>query len=221
MANLPVFPRPDQPASPGQPFPGYPPVPPARSGAGKKIAVAVVVLGVIVAIGGAVYWMITHPTVKIVNASTAGTISVFIDDRPVVKGVMAATSEGDARLNARSTSVALGPHRLVAKDGAGNVIDSRDVTIVSGHAYLYAPAHDANVCFGLQTDAYGSAQVTNPYIALDPKASFWALPRYPDYWFTDTPDQVKVKKDSSGTTKTALRQRACDEGDSEEADVEE
>ena len=46
-------------------------------------------------------------------------------------------------------------------------------------------------------------------ILLDRGKNFWAMPSSIDRWFQDTPDQVKLGKGQSSTTKRAVRQLRC------------
>ncbi len=176
----------------------------------KKI-LSVVAAIVILAGGGVVaYWAYTHPAVHIVNASSAPSLSVFVDDGQVATGLEPAVAEETASTKSASVHVPAGDHTITAKDASGNVIDTQKVTIEAGGVYLYAPAHSRTVCWTLQTDAYGSAHVEKPMQLLDAAHSFWKLPESPDYWFQDTPNTVKVKGKKS-TKKSALRQHSCDD----------
>ena len=113
-------------------------------------------------------------------------------------------AEWEAELNANVDAVT-----AHAEDAAGNVVDTRAVTIKAGETYLYAPAHSKQVCWTFQTDGYGDVQVDAPLVPLDPGESFWQLPSSPDFWFQDTPDSVKTSKKSKGSKKSAVRQHAC------------
>lgn len=195
------------------------PPPPRAAGSStqtiKKIVSGVVVgvLGIAIAIGGC--WAYGHPSIHVINTTAASGLTIFVDGESVTGKLASSTHETPGA--DESASVSSGEHTLVAKDSSGKVIDTQKVTIESGFgkAYLYAPAHPSSVCFVLQTDAYGTAKVANPYQHLDRTKSFWSLPKSPDYWFKDTPNSVKVKN-SSGTTKSSLRQITCGDRNFEE-----
>ncbi len=136
-----------------------------------------------------------------------------------LRKLAAALTEDEAKGASASTVVAAGEHTFSAKDDAGKVVDSQKIKVEPGRPYLYAPVHSKKVCWTLQTDAYGDAEVDKPLIALDPSQSLWQLERSPDFWFQDTPDKVQTSKNKKGDKKTALRQHEC--GDAQfEADAE-
>jgi hypothetical protein len=185
----------------------------ASFGIGTKQIVMGIGAGIAaIAVGAFLYWGYTHPSVHIVNASSSPTVSIFVDDKPVATDVKAAPLEHAAKAFSTSRSIATGKHTIVTKDASGKVLDTQTVEIEAGGAYLYAPAHLATVCWTLQTDGYGTTRVANPLQPLDRSKSFWRLDANPNYWFSDTPDSVKVdkkKSSSSSKIKTAIRQHAC------------
>ena len=122
-----------------------------------------------------------------------------------------AYSPTENRSNVQTSTIGSGKHKIEAKDASGKVVDTQTIDFNGWLAnYVYAPAHSPKTCFVLQTDAYGTARVANPFQQLDPTKSLWLVSGSVDYWFQDTPSSVNLdKKKGSGTTKTAFRQITC------------
>jgi hypothetical protein len=176
---------------------------------GKMIGGAIV--AVLLLIGGIAFAIYAsgHTSMHLVNAAGSGGLTVTVDGEVIAKGLAYSPTEDHSKVE--STTISSGKHKIETKDASGKVIDSQTVEFDGWLAsYLYAPAHNPKTCFVLQTDAYGTARVANPFQTLDPTRVLWKMPKSVDYWFQDTPDSVQLdKKKQSGTTKTALRQITC------------
>ncbi|HNX94854.1 MAG TPA: hypothetical protein PKL14_06790 [Holophaga sp.] len=173
-------------------------------------------------IGGGVYlWYYTHPLLALVNASDSPTLQVSIDGKPINQELRQSLRESDANDNYQKLRVRSGEHILTARDAKGALLDERKIDLKSGSVYFYAPAHQKDIAWSLQTDEYGYASGKHPHLQpLDPKNGFWKLPMCegfhnflgPNDWFQSTPGSIKVgKRGSSKTTQSALRQHRLDD----------
>ncbi len=187
------------------------PVMASGGGTSKAKMIGGGIVAVLLVIGGIIFAVYAsgHTSMHIVNTAAPGAITITLDGSPIATNLAYAPTENSSAVD--STTVSSGKHKIEAKDSSGKVIDSQTVELEGWLAnYLYAPAHNPKTCFVLQTDAYGSARVANPFQQLDPTKHLWKMPKSIDYWFRDTPDSVQLdKKKQSGTTKTALRQITC------------
>jgi len=194
--------------------PGMAPGMPAPAAPSKGISKIKLIAGIaaaavlIPAIGFGIYWASTHRTMYIVNTTGKDGVSVFIDGQPVAQNLKNAVEE--KRSLVVSESVTTEKHKIEAKDASGKVIDTFTFDFdKASNSLLYAPAHDPNVCFYVQTDTYGRKPNFSKDVVLDRTKNFWEVPSSIDYWFQDNPDSVKLKKGQSAT-KRALRQVPCD-----------
>jgi hypothetical protein len=172
---------------------------------GGAVLAGLIAIGVII---GVVYSM-THATVHMINTTGRDGVSVFVDGVAIATNLKNAPTE--SWLASESKSVSSGSHKVEAKDSTGKVLESLTVDFEGGsNGYLYAPMHNKDVCFVIQTDVYGRVIGNGPKdIVLDRSKNLWAMPSSIDRWFQDTPDQVKLGKGQSSTTKRAVRQYLC------------
>jgi hypothetical protein len=169
------------------------------------------VLGVLVVLVIAVVgiYSYTHPTMHMINTTGRDGVSVFVDGVAVATNLKNAASE--SWLASTSSGISSGSHKVEAKDSTGKVLESFTVEFKSGsNGYLYAPVHSKDACFVIQTDVYGRVIGNGPKdVLLDRGKNFWEMTTSIDRWFQDTPDQVKLGKGQSSTTKRAVRQLRC------------
>ncbi len=200
------------PGAPGGPpmggMPGapgaYPGAPPVIAGVAKaagtfsKIKMIVSIIGVVLVLGvvGAVFiYSYTHPTIHMINTSGKEGISIYMDGEAIATKMKNAPTE--SWLASESKMVPSGKHKFEAKDAGGKVIDTITIEIESGsNGYLYAPAHDKDVCFYIQVDEYGRTYGAKPPRdqLLDPKRTFWEMKTSIDRWFQDNPNRVQLQK---------------------------
>jgi hypothetical protein len=198
---------------PGGPMMGGP-VQVAGGGSSKMKIIGGIIGGVvlaIIAIIGVVYAS-GKSSLRIVNNAGGGAITIFVDGQPVEKDVPFSAGEDGSKT--RSATIPAGKHKLEAKDASGKVLDTQNMDFAGFFAtYLYAPAHSPKTCFVLQTDAYGTSRVANPFTQLDPTRAIWKVEKSVDTWWADNPDSVSLKSSGknkkTGATKTAMRQITC------------
>jgi hypothetical protein len=188
-----------------------------KGGALKLIGGAVLVVGVLGAIGAGVHYMYSHPSVYVVNVSGSDGVSVFIDGEPLASNLKNAASEN--RSAVAMESVKAGSHKLEAKDSSGKVLETMTVDFKTGFGttYVYAPARNKQICFFVQTDEYKTNQsapdkVKDRFKPLDPTSSFWLVPDSIDYWFQDSPESVNIKTDKKGKAPSSVVKRAIRQG---------
>jgi len=193
----------------------------SKGGAIKLIAVAVLGVAVVGALGAGVNYMYTHPSLYVVNVSGSDGVSVFVDGEPLASNLKNAAAENRSLVSMES--VKSGSHKLEAKDASGKVIETMTVELKSGFGttYVYAPARNKQICFFVQTDEYTTSQnapdkVKDRFKPLDPTSSFWQVPDSIDYWFQDSPESVNIKTNKNGkapssVVKRALRQARCND----------
>ena len=173
------------------------------------------ILGAVVLVGGgaAAFYMHTHPQIHIVNTTGKDGVTVTIDGEVVAASLANAANESPGATVA--PRIGSGSHKIEAKDATGKVIDTATFEFKSGsNGYLYAPGHDAKVCFILQTDQYSTNSampgLSDRYKTLDPSKHLWEMAESIDYWFQDSPQSVSISnKGPSTVTKHALRQTRC------------
>ena len=194
---------------PGRPMMGGP-VMMGGGGTSKAKMILGGIIAVLVVIGGIAFAVYSsgHTSLHFVNAAGPGAMTISVDGVDVSKNLQYSPTENRSAVD--TETITSGKHKIEAKDASGKVVDTQTIEFDGWLAdYVYAPAHSPKVCFTLQTDAYGSARVANPFTPLDPTKTLWKMPKSVDYWFQDTPGSVNLDKKQSGTTKTALRQHTC------------
>jgi len=202
---------------PGQPMGGMPihafggNTSSSGGGFNKLKVIGGAILGVIVVIVVAVVgiYSYTHPTMYLINTTGRDGVSVFIDGVAVATNLKNTVSESS--YTAEHSGISSGSHKVEAKDSTGKVLESLTVDFKSGSSgYLYAPMHSKDACFVIQTDVYGRVIGNGPKdVTLDRNRNFWEMTSSIDRWFQDTPDQVKLGKGQSSTTKRAVRLVPC------------
>jgi len=100
----------------------------SKGGAIKLIAVAVLGVAVVGAIGAGVNYMYTHPSLYVVNVSGSDGVSVFVDGEPLASNLKNAAAENRSLVSMES--VKSGSHKLEAKDASGKVIDGSPEAVV-------------------------------------------------------------------------------------------
>src|SRR5262245_10338724 len=120
------------------------------------------------AIGAAGYFLygFLYADFAIVNATGHGGISVYVDGAEYESKIPGGVQEDKAA--SRVGHLRAGTHKVETKDASGKVIDSQTIEIGTGvKAYLYAPAHDKSVCFGVAKNGYGSWGSMSEFRRLD------------------------------------------------------
>lgn len=146
----------------------------------------------------------SSPVVRIVNLGPER-LFVDVDGRRVATIDPTSVEAPTAGLEVRVTA---GPHELVART-AEHEVSREEATVQSGHAHLFAPAHEG-YCFWLETAEYGrtrSSSVTR--YPLDAAEDFWVLPGDLGGWFRPAPAQSLAEARLTGGVVTVLRQAPC------------
>lgn len=146
----------------------------------------------------------------VVNTSKTGDIDILLDGSVIATGVPRTMKED--RAAARTLQVPSGRHTLEAKDRTGNVLDTQSVDLAE-RQYLFVPARDPTICFGIRTDTYDTA-ASAPFrgptgSAMDPTHSFWELPVHVDSWWRPNPKGVKSGGKGGAVKKNSMRQFLC------------
>jgi hypothetical protein len=174
----------------------------------KLWALGVMVVGTTVSAAGMILADRFAPpataNLHMINSSSAGSISVFVDGKAVETDIPSVMKE-DASAT-RWVMVSTGKHIIEAKDTSGNVLDSQ-TTELSPDEYLFAPAHGPKTCFILQIDGYGTEHYKSGSTMLDPALSLWKVTGHVNSWFRANPAEISTR--GYGTVMSSVRQVAC------------
>jgi hypothetical protein len=143
-------------------------------------------------------------------------LTVTVDGEKVAENLKFAAGENKAAVSSKGLSS--GAHKFEAKDASGKVIETLTWEVKSGsNGMIFAPGRNPKICFFVQTDEYKTNAaapdtVKDRYKPLDPTKNIWDIPESIDYWFQDSPNDIKVDSKKTGNViKRAIRQGACDD----------
>ncbi len=206
----------------GTPMPmGTPPMPqaaPSKSSPLKIVGTGLLILAGVVGSAAVAYYLYSHPTMYVVNATGNDGVTITIDGETFAANLKNAAREERSLVS--SSSLKAGKHKVEAKDAQGKVLESFDFEFKTGFGitYVYAPARNQKTCFFIQRDEYStttSFSNKDRFKTLDPTRTIWELTDHIDYWFQDSPESVTIKTKKGQSSKTvvkrALRQAACND----------
>jgi hypothetical protein len=144
----------------------------------------------------------------VVNASSQSGLTVYVDGAEFQSKIPGSVQED--RNASRVGHLRAGTHKVETKDASGKVVDSQTIEVKGGvSGYLYAPAHDKSVCFGVAKNGYGSWGSMSEFHRLDATKSFWPIEDEIHDWFSDTPQTVVTNNSASVSFLYAVRQFNC------------
>ena len=145
-----------------------------------------------------------HCETRIVNLSEQDLV-VSVDGHQIA--VVKATTRENPLAGMR-VRIASGSRHIESRRRDGKLAHESFTQLAAGRAYLYAPAHPADVCFWIERTAFGRSrpsQIDREY--LPSNTDFWELPISIDSWFAPA---LGPKSDSfTGGVVTSLRQGDC------------
>lgn len=151
-------------------------------------------------------WSISHPLVRVVDASETA-LDVVADGHDLGRVEPTQSESPAAGVELR---LPVGRRRLQARDPRGRIVADAEVTVEPGAEHLYAPA-SPGTCFWLETAGYGRTRpASEERIPLEGETRFWVLPLAVDTWFSANPPEGADSR-STGGVLTALRQARCNE----------
>jgi hypothetical protein len=147
-----------------------------------------------------------HPEVRILNLTDAPLV-VSADGHELGH---VEPSSGESPLAGRDVRIPAGFRRLKAVDVDGLLVADTGADVVAGRRHLYAPA-SPQICFWLETVAYGREPGPGDFEPLVSAERFFVLPEGVQGWFMPSAPAASGSRATGGSA-TALRQRPCDEG---------
>jgi hypothetical protein len=101
--------------------------------------------------------------------------------------------------------VKVGPHKVEARDGSGQIVASEQFDVSShSRGFLWTPLPNPKYRFFLWVESYGQG-VSSYELNFDSYGPLRAFPKLVSHWFRDTPKVVSARKGTQAAYECALR----------------
>lgn len=181
------------------------PVPQPATVVEREGALALLVAAAMTFVVAPVFWVHTHPRVRILNVGI-DSVEVSIDGRSLGPLPPVWTEVPNAGIERR---VPVGWRLFVTRNDAGEIVDRTRAWVPTDAPAVYAP-RPAPHCLWIEQRAYGASQQPLPAkLPLGTATPFHVLPLRVDAWFQPNPVPASDGRLFSGGIRRALRFGSC------------